>query len=173
MVYHPSGSLAQSLTTDRVGRQNSILMWTVVFTIGVMIQTATTYSIVQITMGRFITGLGVGALSGLSPLRHYISCSSFIQSHRACLQRRDGTEIYSWSDARAISASDHHRPFFELRRRSRNPYHSQLGVLAYSGRLAVGVGAHSALGYLLFAGITVSGFCFSLPCIAPSYTHVW
>jgi hypothetical protein len=88
-----------------------------------------------------------------------------LKSHRACLQRRDGTEIYSWRDARAISASDHHWPFFELRRRSRDPYHPQLGVLAYPGRLADGVGAHSALGYLLFARITVSGFSLS-PCSA-------
>ncbi|KAG8219357.1 general substrate transporter [Butyriboletus roseoflavus] len=36
-------------------------------TIGVAIQTATTYSIAQITIGRFIAGLSVGALSGLSP----------------------------------------------------------------------------------------------------------
>jgi SP family sugar:H+ symporter-like MFS transporter len=74
IVYHPSGSLAQSLTTDRMGRRDSIFVWTIVFTIGVVIQTATTYSIVQITLGRFVAGLGVGALSGLSPLLNYVSC---------------------------------------------------------------------------------------------------
>lgn len=40
----------------------SILLWSAIFTIGVAIQTATTYSIAQITIGRFIAGLGVGAL---------------------------------------------------------------------------------------------------------------
>lgn len=51
-----------------MGRRGSILLWTAIFTIGVAIQTATNYSIAQITTGRFIAGLGVGALSGLSPL---------------------------------------------------------------------------------------------------------
>ncbi|KAH0837886.1 general substrate transporter [Lanmaoa asiatica] len=62
------GSLAQAFTTDRMGRRGSILSWTAIFTIGVAIQTAATYSIVQITIGRFIAGLGVGALSAIVPL---------------------------------------------------------------------------------------------------------
>ncbi|KAH7922786.1 general substrate transporter [Leucogyrophana mollusca] len=62
------GSLAQAFTSDRIGRRGSILAWSGIFTIGVAIQTATTYSIVQITIGRFIAGLGVGALSAIVPL---------------------------------------------------------------------------------------------------------
>ncbi|KAF8435632.1 general substrate transporter [Boletus edulis BED1] len=62
------GSLAQAFTTDSMGRRGSILLWAAIFTIGVAIQTATTYSIVQITIGRFIAGLGVGALSAIVPL---------------------------------------------------------------------------------------------------------
>ncbi|KAN0100175.1 General substrate transporter [Tylopilus felleus] len=62
------GSLAQAFTTDSMGRRGSILLWSAIFTIGVAIQTATTYSIVQITIGRFIAGLGVGALSAIVPL---------------------------------------------------------------------------------------------------------
>ena len=58
------GALGQALTSDRYGRKGSILVWSLIFTIGVAIQTATTFSIVQITIGRFIAGLGVGALSG-------------------------------------------------------------------------------------------------------------
>lgn len=34
------------------------------FTIGVAIQTGTTYSLVQLVIGRYIAGLGVGSLSG-------------------------------------------------------------------------------------------------------------
>lgn len=58
------GALGQAFTSDRFGRKGSILVWTVIFTIGVAVQTGTTFSITQITIGRFIAGLGVGALSG-------------------------------------------------------------------------------------------------------------
>ena len=59
-----SGALAQALTSDRLGRRGSILFWSAVFTIGVAIQTGTTYSLAQLVIGRYIAGLGVGALSG-------------------------------------------------------------------------------------------------------------
>lgn len=62
------GALAQAFTSDRFGRRGSILIWSAIFTVGVVIQTGTTFSIVQITIGRFIAGLGVGALSAIVPL---------------------------------------------------------------------------------------------------------
>ncbi|KAG6879327.1 hypothetical protein C0992_003544 [Termitomyces sp. T32_za158] len=62
------GALAQAFTSDRFGRRGSILIWSAIFTIGVAVQTGTTFSIVQITVGRFIAGLGVGALSAIVPL---------------------------------------------------------------------------------------------------------
>ncbi|KAF8529690.1 general substrate transporter [Hysterangium stoloniferum] len=62
------GALAQALTTDRFGRKKSILIWTIIFTIGVAIQTGTVNSVAQITFGRFVAGLGVGALSAIVPL---------------------------------------------------------------------------------------------------------
>lgn len=62
-----SGALAQAFTSDRFGRRGSILIWSGIFTVGVAVQTATTFSIVQLTIGRFIAGLGVGALSGMFP----------------------------------------------------------------------------------------------------------
>lgn len=37
------------------------------------VQTGTTYSIVQMSIGRFIAGLGVGALSGKSGNQFYLS----------------------------------------------------------------------------------------------------
>lgn len=61
---HPSGALAQAFTSDKFGRRGSIIIWAGIFTIGVAVQTGTTYSITQITVGRFVAGLGVGALSG-------------------------------------------------------------------------------------------------------------
>jgi MFS transporter, SP family, sugar:H+ symporter len=46
----------------------SIFIWTSIFIVGVAIQTGTIHSIVQISSGRFIAGLGVGALSAIVPL---------------------------------------------------------------------------------------------------------
>lgn len=63
LQYH-SGALGQAFTSDRFGRRGSILFWTVIFTIGGAIQTETQRSLSQITTGRFVGGLGVGALSG-------------------------------------------------------------------------------------------------------------
>jgi len=58
------GALAQAFTTDPFGRRGSILIWAAIFTVGVAVQTGTQFSTAQITIGRFIAGLGVGALSG-------------------------------------------------------------------------------------------------------------
>lgn len=62
------GALSQAFTSDRFGRRGSILIWAAIFTAGVAIQTATQRSLPQITIGRFIAGLGVGALSAIVPL---------------------------------------------------------------------------------------------------------
>ncbi|KAF9056071.1 general substrate transporter, partial [Panaeolus papilionaceus] len=62
------GALGQAFTSDRFGRRGSILIWAAIFTIGVAIQTGTEFSVVQLTIGRFIAGLGVGALSAIVPL---------------------------------------------------------------------------------------------------------
>ncbi|PCH36914.1 sugar transporter [Wolfiporia cocos MD-104 SS10] len=62
------GAIAQAFTSDRFGRRGSILIWSAVFTIGTAIQTATVHAIAQITFGRFVSGLGVGALSAIVPL---------------------------------------------------------------------------------------------------------
>ncbi|EGO05354.1 hypothetical protein SERLA73DRAFT_68971 [Serpula lacrymans var. lacrymans S7.3] len=62
------GALAQAFTADSLGRRGSILLWSAIFTAGVAIQTGTTYSLVQLVIGRFIAGLGVGSLSAIVPL---------------------------------------------------------------------------------------------------------
>ena len=58
------GALGQAFTSDRFGRKGSILLWSGIFTIGVAVQTSTSFSLAQLTIGRFIAGLGVGGLSG-------------------------------------------------------------------------------------------------------------
>jgi SP family sugar:H+ symporter-like MFS transporter len=62
------GALSQAFTSDSIGRKGSIVFWATIFTIGTAIQTGMEYSIVQLTIGRFIAGLGVGAMSALVPL---------------------------------------------------------------------------------------------------------
>lgn len=63
----PRGAIGQAFTSDRFGRRGSILIWAGIFTAGVVVQTATIRSVVQFTIGRFIAGLGVGALSAIVP----------------------------------------------------------------------------------------------------------
>jgi len=62
------GSLCQAFTSDSFGRRGSLLFWSAIFTVGVAIQTATNTSLVQLVIGRFIAGLGVGAMSAIVPL---------------------------------------------------------------------------------------------------------
>ncbi|EEB89861.1 hypothetical protein MPER_11998, partial [Moniliophthora perniciosa FA553] len=62
------GALAQAFTADSLGRRSSILIWSAIFTVGTAVQTGTEFSVAQITIGRFIAGLGVGALSAIVPL---------------------------------------------------------------------------------------------------------
>ncbi|KAL5488196.1 hypothetical protein ACEPAI_6304 [Sanghuangporus weigelae] len=62
------GALGQAFTSDRFGRKGSILLWSAIFTVGVAVQTGTTFSLAQITIGRFIAGSGIGALSAIVPL---------------------------------------------------------------------------------------------------------
>ncbi|TFL03496.1 general substrate transporter [Pterulicium gracile] len=62
------GALGQAFTADRWGRRGSILIWSAVFTVGCAIQTGTENSMAQISVGRAIAGLGVGAMSAIVPL---------------------------------------------------------------------------------------------------------
>jgi SP family sugar:H+ symporter-like MFS transporter len=61
------GAILQSFTADRLGRKYSIMFWGAIFTVGTVIQTAA-FGFVQLTVGRFFAGLGVGALSAIVPL---------------------------------------------------------------------------------------------------------
>ena len=103
------GALGQAFTSDRFGRRGSILIWSGIFTIGTAIQTATVHSIVQITIGRFIAGLGVGALSGMYRLPCMNERRSPMPSHRTLVQWRDGTQGNAWYAPRVVPAANHHR----------------------------------------------------------------
>lgn len=62
------GAIGQAFLADRLGRKGSIIFWSVLFTIGVTIQTAAEYSRPQMLVGRLVAGLGVGALSAIVPM---------------------------------------------------------------------------------------------------------
>ncbi|ORY91683.1 and other transporter-domain-containing protein [Leucosporidium creatinivorum] len=62
------GALGQAFTADSLGRKGSMIFWSVLFTIGVIIQTAAETSRPQLLVGRLIAGFGIGALSALVPL---------------------------------------------------------------------------------------------------------
>ena len=61
------GALMAAPTGDFLGRKLGLMAWLVVFTVGVILQTAST-SIPLFTAGRTIAGLGVGGISALIPL---------------------------------------------------------------------------------------------------------
>lgn len=63
------GVLINGWLADAVGRRLSVVIASVVFTVGVIIQAATPFNGKDyILAGRFVTGIGVGAFSLLVPL---------------------------------------------------------------------------------------------------------
>ncbi|GAB1191218.1 general substrate transporter [Aspergillus pseudonomiae] len=62
------GALVAAPIADRIGRKYSISFWSVIHIVGIIIQIATTDNWVQVAMGRWVAGLGVGALSSIVPM---------------------------------------------------------------------------------------------------------
>lgn len=63
------GALIAGPVADRVGRKWSIAAWCVMLHIGLIVQiSADNHKWYQIVVGRWIAGLGVGALSLLVPM---------------------------------------------------------------------------------------------------------
>ncbi|CAO2652095.1 Nn.00g003780.m01.CDS01 [Neocucurbitaria sp. VM-36] len=62
------GALVAAPIADKVGRKKSIIFWCGIFSVGIIVQISATYKWYQIMMGRFVAGLGVGALSLLVPM---------------------------------------------------------------------------------------------------------
>ena len=63
-----AGALAVAPIADRIGRKYSMVVWSIVFIIGVVIQMAAQTVWQQIAVGRLIAGAGVGALSIMVPM---------------------------------------------------------------------------------------------------------
>lgn len=64
------GAVIAGLLAHRFGRRPTIWFASILFTLGAVIQ-ASSYSIAQMTVGRFLIGLGVGSAAMIVPL--YIS----------------------------------------------------------------------------------------------------
>lgn len=67
------GSVVAGLCADRYGRKMGIYNGCILFIIGAIIQ-ATAYSIVQMTVGRLVVGLGVGSAAMIVPV-----CTTILQ----------------------------------------------------------------------------------------------
>ena len=61
------GAIIAGFLADRFGRRSTIGFASVLFTIGAIVQ-ATSFTIVQMTVGRFLIGLGVGSAAMIVPL---------------------------------------------------------------------------------------------------------
>ncbi|KAJ5993949.1 hypothetical protein N7451_009673 [Penicillium sp. IBT 35674x] len=62
------GALVAAPIADRIGRKYSISFWAVINMVGIIVQIAATDNWVQVAMGRWVMGLGVGALSSVVPM---------------------------------------------------------------------------------------------------------
>ena len=64
----------------------------------------------SITIGRFIAGLGVGALSGMCDyLYGMTSLGSLLDSNCSSVQWGDGAKSHAWNASRAVPVANHHR----------------------------------------------------------------
>lgn len=61
------GAFFQTFTSDSLGRRGSIIFWSSIFEIGVIIQVSS-FALAQLVVGRCVAGLGVGAMSAIVPL---------------------------------------------------------------------------------------------------------
>lgn len=62
------GSLANGPVADIIGRKLAIVAWNMVFCVGVIVQITASKECYQLALGRWVAGLGVGALSVLTPM---------------------------------------------------------------------------------------------------------
>ncbi|KKK20427.1 MFS monosaccharide transporter [Aspergillus ochraceoroseus] len=62
------GALVAAPISDRIGRRLSISFWSLIHIVGIIVQIATTDKWYQVAMGRWVAGLGVGALSSVVPM---------------------------------------------------------------------------------------------------------
>jgi SP family sugar:H+ symporter-like MFS transporter len=67
------GAMFAAPIADKFGRRMCILVGNVIFWVGMIVQMSATHRWYQVAIGRWVAGLGVGALSVLTPM--YMSVS--------------------------------------------------------------------------------------------------
>ncbi|KAI9105645.1 general substrate transporter [Phlyctochytrium arcticum] len=65
--------------TDRMGRRSSIILWTLIYAIGIVIQISSSTAWYQIMIGRIVAGAGIGALSTLVPMYQSETCPKHLR----------------------------------------------------------------------------------------------
>ena len=78
------GALVAAPIADKIGRRPSISWWCLVTSIGFVVQIASIEAWYQIMIGRFIAGLGVGALSLLVPMYQAETAPAYIRGALIC-----------------------------------------------------------------------------------------
>jgi MFS transporter, SP family, sugar:H+ symporter len=62
------GALIAAPIADRIGRRISVTFWCAIVAVGFIVQISASKHWYQVMMGRWVAGLGVGALSLLVPM---------------------------------------------------------------------------------------------------------
>ncbi|KOS23367.1 High-affinity fructose transporter ght6 [Escovopsis weberi] len=78
------GALVAAPVADRAGRRPSISLWSLVVSVGFVVQISADMAWYQIMIGRFISGLGVGALSLLVPMYQAETAPPWIRGALVC-----------------------------------------------------------------------------------------
>ena len=79
------GAVIAGITSDKYGRRPAIWFASVLFTLGAIVQ-STSFGVIQMYIGRFLIGLGVGSASMIVPL--YIAEVRRIGTHLAHCSHR-------------------------------------------------------------------------------------
>ncbi|KZZ93741.1 hexose transporter [Moelleriella libera RCEF 2490] len=78
------GALVAAPVADSLGRRPSVSIWCLVVSVGFVVQIAAEMAWYQIMIGRFIAGLGVGALSLLVPMYQAETAPPWIRGAMVC-----------------------------------------------------------------------------------------
>lgn len=62
------GCLVAAPIAERSGRKLSIVFWSVIHMVGIIVQISTSTKWYQVALGRWVAGLGVGGLSTVVPM---------------------------------------------------------------------------------------------------------
>ncbi|KFH42250.1 Hexose transporter-like protein [Hapsidospora chrysogenum ATCC 11550] len=79
-----TGALVAAPIADRIGRRLSISLWCIVTSVGFVIQIAAITAWYQVMIGRYVAGLGVGALSLLVPMYQAETAPPWIRGALVC-----------------------------------------------------------------------------------------